>query len=172
MSSPAQILNRFIVLLMAIYFTTENPGGGGGGGGGLRPKTGRCEGFTPTGVSAGCILTPTEVSNFHKNYPKRVWLKMKQGKSEGFDTCDRPSNLAKIWSKSLIFQPVWPWNLMYNLKKIIGHLFYTTSSFEYHFKSIGEFKLKLQSGYAQFGSKSAIFCSVWPSNLMDDLGKQ
>ena len=47
---------------------------------------------------------------------------------------------------------VWP-------RKIIGHLFYTTSSFVYHFKSIGEFKLKLHSGNAQFGSKSVIFCS-------------
>ena len=46
----------------------------------------------------------------------------------------------------------WPW-------KTIGHLFYTTSSFVYHFKSIGELKLKLQSGNAQFGSKSAIFLS-------------
>ena len=56
----------------------------------------------------------------------------------------------------------WPW-------KTIGHLIYTTSSFVHHFKSIGELKLKLQSGNAQFGSKSAIFFSrvtlqfdVWP----------
>ena len=47
--------------------------------------------------------------------------KGEQGKSEGFDSCDRPSNL-----------------------------FYTTSSFVHHFKSIGEFKLELQSGNAQF----------------------
>ena len=47
----------------------------------------------------------------------------------------------------------WPW-------KTIGHLFYTTPSFVHHFKSIGEFKLELQSGNAQFGSKSAIFCPV------------
>ena len=40
---------------------------------------------------------------------------------------------------------VWP-------KKIIGHLFYTTSSVVFHFKSIGEFKLKLHSRNAQFGS--------------------
>ena len=46
----------------------------------------------------------------------------------------------------------WPW-------KTIGHLFYTTSSFVHHFKSIGEFKLELQSGKAQFGSKSTIFVS-------------
>ena len=35
-------------------------------------------------------------------------LNQQQGKSEGFDCCDRPSNLAQIWSKSSIFQPVWP----------------------------------------------------------------
>ena len=28
---------------------------------------------------------------------------LEQGKSEGFDSCDRPSNLAQIWSKSVIF---------------------------------------------------------------------
>ena len=56
----------------------------------------------------------------------------------------------------------WPW-------KTIGHLFYTTPSFVHHFKSISEFKLELQSGNAQFGSKSAIFCPVWPWNLTDDL---
>ena len=46
----------------------------------------------------------------------------------------------------------WPW-------KTIGHLFYVASSFMHHFIAIGEFKLKLQSGNTQFGSKSAIFLS-------------
>ena len=46
----------------------------------------------------------------------------------------------------------WPW-------KIIGHLFYVALSFMHHFISIGEFKLKLQSRNAQFGSKSVIFFS-------------
>ena len=41
--------------------------------------------------------------------------------------------------------------------KIIGHLSYATSSFEHHFIAIGEFKLDLQSGNAQYGSKSTIF---------------
>ena len=58
------------------------------------------------------------------------------------------------------------------LWKTIGHLFYTTLRFVHHFKAIGEFKLELQSGNAQFGSKSAIFCPLWPWNLMDDLEKQ
>ena len=58
----------------------------------------------------------------------------------------------------------WPW-------KTIGHLFYTTSSYVHHFESIGEYKLELQSRNAQFGSKSAFFCPVWPWNLTDDLEK-
>ena len=41
----------------------------------------------------------------------------------------------------------WPW-------KTMRHIFYTTSSIVHYFKSIGEFNFKLQSGNAQFGSKS------------------
>ena len=150
------------------------------------------------------------------------WIIVQQGKSEGFDSCDRPSNLTQIGFKSSIFHPcdieIWwmtPKNnkahLLYNIKlcvlfhfhqwiktgvtvqkrpiwvklddfficvtlqfdvlpwKTIGHLFYATSSFVLHFVAIGEFKLELQSGKAQFWSKSTIFRAVWPSNLMDDL---
>ena len=46
----------------------------------------------------------------------------------------------------------WPW-------KTIGHLFYVASSFVHHVVAIGEFKQELQSGNAQFGSKSTIFFS-------------
>ena len=46
------------------------------------------------------------------------------------------------------------------LSKFRGHSFYTTPSFVHHFKTIGEIKLELQSGNAQFGSKSAIFCPL------------
>ena len=59
----------------------------------------------------------------------------------------------------------WPW-------KSIGHLFYATSSFVHHFVAIGEFKLQLQSGNAQFGSKSKNFLAAWPWNLRDDIEKQ
>ena len=62
---------------------------------------------------------------------------------------------------------IWWMNL-----KTIGHFFYITLSFVHHFKAMDEFKLELQSGNAQFGSKSAIFCPVWPWNLTDDLKKQ
>ena len=56
--------------------------------------------------------------------------------------------------------------------KTIEHLFYATSSFVHHFVAIGDFKLELQSGNAQFGSNSMIFRAVWPCNLTYDLEKQ
>ena len=42
-------------------------------------------------------------------------------------------------------------------RQILGHIFYTTSSFVHHFKFIGEFKLKLQSENTQFGSNWQFF---------------
>ena len=81
------------------------------------------------------------------------------------------SGNAQFWSKSMFFSCVtlkfdrWPW-------KTIGHLFYATASFVHHFVAIGEFKLELQSGNAQFGSKLTIFVAIWPWNLTDDLEKQ
>ena len=43
--------------------------------------------------------------------------KKNQGKSEGFDSCDRPSNITQVGLKSSIFWPVWSWNLMDDLNK-------------------------------------------------------
>ena len=37
---------------------------------------------------------------------------LEQGKSEGFDSWDRPSNLTQIGFESSIFQPMWPLKLM------------------------------------------------------------
>ena len=78
------------------------------------------------------------------------------------------SGNTQFGSKSTIFFScmtlqfdVWPW-------KTIGHLFYATSSLVHHFVAIGEFKLELQFGNAQFGSKSTIFLAVWPCNLTYD----
>ena len=95
---------------------------------------------------------------------------LKQGKSEGFDSGDRPSYF-KLGFKSSIFSAHvtlkfdgWPW------KK--GQFFYIMSSFVHHFKSIGEFKLELLSRHAKFGPKLTIFCPVWTWNLMGDLAKQ
>ena len=60
---------------------------------------------------------------------------------------------------------VWTW-------KTIGHISYAASTFMHHFIANGEFKLELQSGNEQFGSKSTIFLAVWPWNLTDDLQEQ
>ena len=77
-----------------------------------------------------------------------IWVKME----DFFQLCD-----LEIWRMTL---------------KTIGHLFYATSIFVHHFVAIGEFKLELQSGNAESGSKSTIFLAVWPWNLTDDLEKQ
>ena len=80
-------------------------------------------------------------------------------------TVQKRSTRVKI---SNFFPPVtlkfdgWP-------RKTIGHLFYTMLSFVHHLKTMGEFKLELQSGKAQFGSNSMIFCPLWPWNLVDDI---
>ena len=70
-----------------------------------------------------------------------------------------------FYSRMTLKFDVWPW-------KTIGHLYYATSSSMHHFVTIGEFKRELQSGNAQFGSKSTILLSVWPCNLTYDLEKQ
>ena len=59
----------------------------------------------------------------------------------------------------------WPW-------KTIGYLFLAASSFVHHCIAISKFKLELQSGNIQFGSKSMTFLAVWPWNLTNDLEKQ
>ena len=63
----------------------------------------------------------------------------------------------------------WPW-------KTIGHLSHAASSFVHHFIAIGEFKLELQSGNTQFGSKLRTFFSHvtlkfdgWPRKTIENL---
>ena len=74
-----------------------------------------------------------------------------------------------IWVKICDYCSVWPWNLTDHFWKTIGYLFYTTSGSVCHFKVMGEFKMELQSGNAQFGSQSAIFLRVLPWNFTDNL---
>ena len=75
------------------------------------------------------------------------------------------SKLKKSFSRVTMQFDVWPW-------KTIGHLFNVISSVVHHFVAIGDFKLEIQSGNGQFGSKSTIFIAVWPRNLTHDLEKQ
>ena len=85
----------------------------------------------------------------------------------GFTVQKRPIRveIGDMFSRVTLKFDGWPW-------KTIGHLFYPTLSFVQHFVAIGEFKLELQPGNAQFGSKSMIFLAVWPRNFTDDPQKQ
>ena len=53
--------------------------------------------------------------------------------------------------------------------KTIGNIFYATLSSVHHPKAIGKLNLKLQSGNAQFGSKSAILSLISAWNFTVDL---
>ena len=113
------------------------------------------------------------VMGWHRLISCNVGYSNKQGKSEGFESCDRPIvRKHRIWVKigDVLYRVTlkfdgWPW-------KTIGLLSFAVSSFVQHFIAIGEFKLELQSGNAQFGSNSTIFRAVWPCNLTYDLEKQ
>ena len=76
---------------------------------------------------------------------------MRQDKSEGFDSCNRPGNLTQIGFTSLIFQPVLLWNL-------IAVCVTFTSIFVHHFK----YSIWVKISY---------FFPLWPWNLMNDLAK-
>ena len=64
--------------------------------------------------------------------------------------------LLKLDSNRKFFSPC-VLEIWWMTSKIIGHLFYITSSCVHHLKPLGEFKLELLSGNVQFWSKSAIF---------------
>ena len=91
----------------------------------------------------GCLFYTTSSFVHHSKVINEFKLELQSGN-------------AQFGSKSVIFCPVLPWNLMDNLKTI-GHLFYATSSIVHHFIAIYEFKLELQRGHAQFGSKLTNF---------------
>ena len=73
--------------------------------------------------------------------------------------------IGNILSRVTLKFDRWPW-------KWIGHLSYAVSSFVHHFKAIGRFKLELQSGNAQFGSKLMIFLlcdlEIWRMTLKNN----
>ena len=126
-----------------------------------------------TGVTVRKRPIWVKFGDFSAVWPWNLTDDLEQGKSEGFESCDWPIVRKRpIWVKigdvlhrvTLKFDG-WPW-------KTIGHLYYATSSSMHHFEAIGEFKLEVQSGNAQFGSKSTIFRAVWPWNFTYDLEKQ
>ena len=69
-----------------------------------------------TVVSAACL----SIFLWYRTYLSLIWDWWEQGKSQGFDSCNQPSNLTQIGFKSSIFQPMWPWNLMDDPEKQWG----------------------------------------------------
>ena len=114
-----------------------------------------------------------KVSNPYDWMLKCSYRFFKQGKSEGYESCDRPIvrkrpiwvKIGDVLSRVTLKFDGWPC-------KTIGHLSFAVTSFVQHFIAIGEFKLELQSENTQFGSNSMIFRAVWPWNLTYDLEKQ
>ena len=111
-------------------------------------------------LSQHLLITKTSNVIYHSIYGMKLisnWvLLIIQGKSEGFDSCDRPSNFTQIGFKLSIFQPAWPWNLPDDVNNN-GHIFYATSNSVHHSKTIGEFTLELQPRNAKLGSKLTSF---------------
>ena len=88
--------------------------------------------------------------NLNFSYIRKRWIRVK---------------IDDVFSRVSLKFDGWHW-------KTIWHLFYDTASLVHRFTAISEFKLELQSGNAQFGSKSLICCTGWSWNLTDDLEKQ
>ena len=121
-----------------------------------RQTDGRTDGRTrwiqytppPTSLGGGITIAHSvyDVFSFvhHFNAIGNLKLKLQSGNAQF------GSKSANSLSRVILKFEGWPW-------KIIGHLFYATSKFVHHFVAIGEFKLELQLGNAQFGSKSMFF---------------
>ena len=124
-------------------------------------------------LQSGNAQSGSNSAIFRALWPWNLTDDLEQGKSEGFESCDRPIVQKRpVWVKigDVLYRVTlkfdgWSW-------KTIGHLSFAVSSFVQHFIAIGEFKLESQSGNAQFGSNLTIFLAVWTWNLTYDLEKQ
>ena len=99
-------------------------------------------------------------------FQSHQWI---QTGSYSSETLNSGKNWWFFFSRVTLKCDGWPW-------KTIWHLFYATLSFVHHFKTINELKLELQSGNAQFRSKSAFFLSYvtlkfdgWPQKTIGHL---
>ena len=112
-------------------------------------------------INAACVNVPKRC---RRKKTRQIWGIWKLRPAYSPETPNLGQNRYVSSRVTLKFDG-WPW-------KTIGHLFFAVSSFVQHSIAIGEFKLELQSGNAQFESNSTIFRAIWPWNLTDDLEKQ
>ena len=84
-------------------------------------------------------------------------------------TSQKPSIQVKFTDN---FLPCVTLKLTEDLEKTIGHLFYATSSFVYHFIIINQFKLELQSVNANLGQNLWFFVlcdlEIWQMTLKNN----
>ena len=112
--------------------------------------------MSPNGVWSWFIVCSVPSHYLHQckviiNWTHSVKFDKKQGKSEGFESCDRPIvrkrpirvKSGDVLSRVTLKFDGWLW-------KTIGHLSFAVSSFVQHFITISEFKLELLSRNAQF----------------------
>ena len=112
-------------------------------------------------LQSGNVQSGSYSTIFRAVWPWNLTDDLEQGKSEGFESCDRPIvrkrpiwvKIGDVLSRVTLKFDGWPW-------LTIGHLFFAVSSFVQHFMAIAEFKLELQSGNAQFESNSTVFRAI------------
>ena len=124
-------------------------------------------------LQSGNAQFRSKLTIFCPVWPCHLTDNLEQGKSEGFESCDRPIVRKRpIWVKigDVLYRVTlkfdgWPW-------KTIGHLYYATSSDMHHFVAIGQFKLSYSPETPNLGQNRRFFLAVWPCNLTYDLEKQ
>ena len=89
-------------------------------------------------------LVTNNISHFFSWGTRQIWGIWKLRPAYSPETPNLVQNQWCFSRVTLKFEG-WPW-------KTIGHLSFAVSSFVQHFIAIGEFKLELLSGNAQFGS--------------------
>ena len=98
-------------------------------------------------------------------------IKHKQGKSEGFDSCDRPRNL-KLDSNRQFFHlcdlEIW-WMTLQNNRAPLLCYFKLCASFRSHWWIQTGVTVRKRPIWVKFDD---FFLAVWPWNLTDDLAKQ
>ena len=91
-----------------------------------------------------------------------------QGISEGFDSCNRSSNLTQIGFKSSIFQPAWPWVWLMTSKHNRAHLLHNVklcASFQIHqwFQTgITIRKRRIRVKIGDYLSRVTLQFDIWP----------
>ena len=137
---------------VCVWCVCVSGGGGGGGGTGRFPsRTSNARSIDVSFAVGLCIISQPSVNSNWSCSP------------------ETPNSGLNRWIFFLSHVTLkfdrWPW-------KAIGLLFYATSTFVHHFKAICDFKLELQSGNTQFGSKLAIFClcdlEIWRTTLKNN----